>query len=95
MNTDRLMTLIQAPVISEKSTLAADNASQYVFRVVNDATKSEIKQAVELMFDVKVEKVNVANMKPKPKRFGTSYGQRKGWRKAYVKLAAGQDLDFV
>jgi large subunit ribosomal protein L23 len=94
MNQERLMKVLLGPVISEKSTLAADNHGQFVFRVTQDATKQEIGRAVELMFDVEVDDVRVLNVKGKRKRFGARSGQRPGWRKAYVRLKAGQDIDF-
>jgi large subunit ribosomal protein L23 len=94
MNKERLMQVLDGPVISEKSTIAADQNNQFVFKVVPDATKPEIKKAVEMMFDVKVENVRVVNIKGKQKRFGKIMGRRNGVRKAYVKLAAGSDIDF-
>lgn len=94
MNNDRLMQLLISPVISEKSTAAADSARQYIFRVLPDATKPEIKKAVELMFNVKVDSVRVINAKGKSKRFGRTMGRRSNSRKAYVKLAEGSDIDF-
>jgi large subunit ribosomal protein L23 len=94
MNKERLMQILLSPVVSEKSTIAADESRQFVFRVSQDASKPEIRKAVELMFDVKVEQVRVVNLKGKNKRFGAIQGQRKGSRKAYVKLAAGSDIDF-
>ncbi|MCP5418427.1 MAG: 50S ribosomal protein L23 [Chromatiaceae bacterium] len=94
MNNDRLMQLLISPVISEKSTAAADSARQYIFRVLPDATKPEIKKAVELMFNVKVDSVRVINAKGKSKRFGRTMGRRSNIRKAYVKLAEGSDIDF-
>ncbi|MCB1764064.1 MAG: 50S ribosomal protein L23 [Gammaproteobacteria bacterium] len=94
MNNDRLMQLLISPVISEKSTAAADSARQYIFRVLPDATKPEIKKAVELMFSVKVDSVRVINAKGKSKRFGRTMGRRSNSRKAYVKLAEGSDIDF-
>jgi large subunit ribosomal protein L23 len=81
-------------VVSEKSTIAADANRQFVFRVVSDATKPEIKKAVEMMFEVKVDNIRVVNIKGKTKRFGTIHGKRSGVRKAYVKLAEGSDIDF-
>jgi large subunit ribosomal protein L23 len=95
MNQERLMTLLLAPRISEKSQTVADRHNQMVFKVVKDATKPEIKHAVELMFDVKVKAVTVANVKGKRKRFGKFQGQRSDWKKAYVTLAAGQEIDFL
>ncbi|MCP4287286.1 MAG: 50S ribosomal protein L23 [Gammaproteobacteria bacterium] len=94
MNSDRLMQVLVSPVISEKSTMAADTSRQFVFRVLPDASKPEIKKAVELMFDVKVNAVKVVNIKGKSKRFGRLMGRRSGIRKAYVKLAEGSDIDF-
>jgi large subunit ribosomal protein L23 len=94
MNKDRLMQVLVSPVISEKSTIAADASRQFVFKVLPDASKPEIRKAVELMFDVKVEQVRVVNIKGKSKRFGTIMGRRNGVRKAYVKLAEGNDIDF-
>lgn len=91
---ERLFQIILAPVISEKSTMVADQHEQVVFRVVNDATKPEIKAAVEMLFKVQVESVQITNVKPKQKRFGRSTGWRKGWKKAYVALKPGQEIDF-
>lgn len=95
MNQERLMKVLVAPHISEKSTQVADANRQYVFRVLPDANKAEIKGAVELMLNVKVESVQVLNVKGKNKRFGQIQGRRSGWKKAYVKLEAGQDIDFL
>lgn len=94
MNKERLMQVLVSPVVSEKSSIAADAARQFAFRVAPDATKPEIRKAVELMFDVKVEQVRVVNTKGKAKRFGQMMGRRSDVRKAYVKLAEGQDIDF-
>ncbi|MGD9299576.1 50S ribosomal protein L23 [Thiohalocapsa sp.] len=94
MNQERLMKVLMGPVVSEKSTLAADNGGQFVFRVSTDATKREIGRAVELMFDVQVDNVQVLNVKGKRKRFGARVGRRPDWRKAYVRLKPGQDIDF-
>jgi large subunit ribosomal protein L23 len=94
MNKERLMQILLSPVVSEKSTSLADVDRQFVFRVSQDASKPEIRKAVELMFDVKVEQVRVVNIKGKNKRFGATQGKRKGSRKAYVRLAAGSDIDF-
>ena len=95
MNEERLMQVILAPVISEKSTRVADKHEQVVLRVAPDATKPEIKAAVELLFKVEVEAVKVANVKGKVKRFGRHFGRRDNWRKAYVCLKPGQELNFV
>ncbi len=94
MNRERLMQVLLSPIVSEKSTIIADTARQFAFRVAPDATKPEIHKAVELMFDVKVEQVRVVNIKGKTKRSGQIMGRRNGVRKAYVKLAAGHDIDF-
>jgi large subunit ribosomal protein L23 len=94
MNQERLMKVLLGPVISEKSTLAADSAGQFVFRVVPDATKREIGRAVESLFGVQVVGVQVLNVKGKGKRFGARRGRRSDWRKAYVRLKPGQDIDF-
>ena len=95
MNEERLYKLILSPVISEKSTQIADRHNQVVFHVVRDATKPEIKAAVELLFKVQVDKVRVANVKGKVKRFGRIFGSRANWKKAYVSLKPGQELNFV
>jgi len=94
MNIDRLMQVLVGPIVSEKSTIAADANRQFIFKVLPDASKPEIRRAVELMFDVKVENVRVVNTKGKSKRFGAIMGRRNGVRKAYVKLAEGNDIDF-
>jgi large subunit ribosomal protein L23 len=91
---ERLMTVIRGPHLSEKSHISAEN-NQVVFRVRHDATKAEIRQAVELLFEVDVDKVTVVNVKGKVKRFGRTLGRRADWKKAYVKLAEGSQLDFL
>ncbi len=91
----RLMNLVLAPVVSEKSTRVADRDRQYVFRVLDGATKPEIKAAVELLFKTKVESVTVANVKGKMRRFGRFSGRRRNWKKAYVRLAAGHEINFA
>jgi len=95
MNMERLHQIILAPVISEKSTSAADLANQVVFEVLPNATKPEVRQAVEYQFNVKVEDVQIVNVRGKVKRFGRSPGKRRNWKKAYVRLAEGQDIDFM
>ena len=95
MNEERLMKVLMAPHISEKSTIAADQNNQIVFKVATDATKPEIKKAVELLFDVKVNRVQVSNVKGKVKRFGAKMGRRNDWKKAYVTLQEGQEIDFL
>jgi len=94
MSQERLMKVLLSPVVSEKSAMVADKARQYAFKVVPDASKAEIRHAVELMFEVGVEQVRVANVKGKAKRFGAIRGRRSDWKKAYVKLKPGQDIDF-
>ena len=95
MNQERLMQVLLAPQISEKATWVADKHEQVIFRVVQDATKPEIKAAVELMFKVQVESVQVANVKSKEKRFGRFVGRRRNWKKAYVCLKPGQEINFA
>jgi large subunit ribosomal protein L23 len=92
---ERLMNVVLAPVVSEKSTLVADKNRQYVFRVADDATKPEVKAAIELLFKAKVQSVTVSNVKGKVKRFGRITGRRRNWKKAYVRLAAGQEINFA
>jgi large subunit ribosomal protein L23 len=92
---DRLMNVVLAPVVSEKSTFVADKHEQVIFRVLQNATKPEVKAAVELMFKVNVESVQIANVKGKKKRFGTHMGRRRNWKKAYVSLKPGQEINFA
>jgi large subunit ribosomal protein L23 len=94
VNEERLYQIILAPRISEKSSMVADKHQQFVFDVATDATKPEIKQAVEKMFEVEVASVQVVNAKGKVKRFGQTLGRRKDLKKAYVRLKPGQDIDF-
>lgn len=89
------MKVLLGPHVSEKSTRVGDLNNQVVFRVARDADKPEIKQAVEHLFEVKVESVNVVNVKGKRKRFGQIAGRRSDWKKAYVRLAPGEDIDFL
>lgn len=95
MNQERLMQVLLAPQISEKATWVADKHEQVIFRVASDATKPEIKAAVELLFKVQVESVQVSTVKGKQKRFGRSMGRRKNWKKAFVSLKPGQEINFV
>lgn len=95
MNQERILQVLLAPHISEKSTLVADANGQHVFKVLPGASKTEIKQAVEQLFEVKVAQVRVLNVKGKTKRFSNREGKRSDWRKAYVTLAQGQDIDFA
>jgi large subunit ribosomal protein L23 len=95
MNQERLMKVLVAPLISEKSARLADANNQVGFRVLPDASKPEIRAAVEKLFNVTVTNVQVSNMKGKVKRFGQITGKRSDWKKAYVTLAEGQDIDFM
>ncbi|NOQ76848.1 MAG: 50S ribosomal protein L23 [Methylococcaceae bacterium] len=92
---NKLANVLLAPVVSEKSTIAAEASNHFVFKVQKVATKLEIKKAVELMFDVEVDSVQVLNVKGKVKRFGRTLGKRSDWKKAYVKLKSGHDIDFA
>jgi large subunit ribosomal protein L23 len=92
---DRKMTVLLAPIVSEKSTTMAEKNNQVAFRVLQDATKQEVKAAVELFFKVQVESVNMVNIKGKQKRFGRFNGRRNNIRKAYVCLQAGQEINFA
>ena len=92
---ERLMTVLQGPLLSEKSTMSAEMHNQVVFKVRTDATKAEIRQAVELLFEVKVDGVQVLNYRGKLKRFGQTRGRRNNWKKAYVRLAEGSQIDFL
>ena len=94
-NAERLMTVLLAPVISEKATFIADKHSQVIFRVAPDATKPEVKAAVELMWKVEVDTVQISIVKGKEKRFGRYIGRRRGWKKAYVSLKPGQEINFA
>lgn len=94
-NEERLMQVLVAPQISEKATHVADKNEQVIFIVAPDATKPEIKAAVELLFKVQVESVQVANLKGKHKRFGRSMGRRSDVRKAFVCLKPGQEINFA
>lgn len=95
MKQERLLQVLLMPHVSEKSSMVAESNHQHVFKVLPNATKGEIKEAVEELFKVKVSQVRVLNVKGKVKRFGQREGNRSDWRKAYVTLAAGQDIDFA
>jgi large subunit ribosomal protein L23 len=95
MNQERLFKVLRAPHISEKATLVADQSNQFVFKVASDATKAEVKAAVEKMWDVKVKSVQTLLVKGKAKRFGRGMGKRSDWKKAYVSLQDGFDIDFL
>ena len=86
---------ILAPQITEKATFIADKYNQVAFKVRKNATKDQVKQAIELMFKVEVTAVNLLNMKGKTKRSGNNYGKRADWKKAYVSLKPGQEINFV
>jgi large subunit ribosomal protein L23 len=91
---ERILTVLQGPHLSEKSHIAAE-INQIVFKVRTDATKREIKAAVELLFEVSVESVQVMNYQGKQKRHGSTSGRRASWKKAYVRLAEGSQIDFL
>lgn len=89
------MTILRGPHVSEKSSIVAEKHNQAVFKVRPDATKDEIRRAVELLFEVSVDEVQVINCRGKIKRHGTNWGQRAAWKKAYVKLSEGSHIDFL
>lgn len=95
MSESRLLKVLVAPLVSEKTARIAERNRQYVFKVVGDATKPEIRQAVELLFNVKVTGVQVANMPGKARRFGQTIGKRSDWKKAFVTLTEGNDINFM
>ncbi len=92
---ERLLNILMAPQISEKATFVAEKNEQVIFRVASDATKPEVKAAVEMLFKVTVENVQISVVKGKQKRFGTFSGRRSDWKKAYVCLAPGQEINFA
>jgi large subunit ribosomal protein L23 len=94
VNREQLMSVLIAPHVTEKTSLAMQNHNQYTFRVRREATKTDIKKAVELMFDVKVAGVQVVNESGKQRRFGKIAGRTQDWKKAYVSLTAGQTIDY-
>lgn len=95
MNQERLLKVLLAPHISEKATIAVEKRNEYVFRVVSNATKLEVKSAIEILFNTKVECVRILNVRPKAKLFKGVEGKKKGWKKAYVTLQADQTLDMM
>ena len=95
MNQERLLKVLLGPLVSEKSTRLAEQSQQFAFKVLPDATKPEIKKAVEMLFDVNVKAVRVLNVKGKSKRFGRTLGRRSDWKKAYVRLQEGQEIDLM
>ena len=94
MNQERLFKVLLGPHITEKAASATGSATQVAFKVATDASKLEVKKAVEKLFEVKVEEVRVINVKGKTRRTRTGMGKRSDWKKAYVRLAEGQDIDF-
>jgi large subunit ribosomal protein L23 len=92
---EKLMQVLLGPHVSEKATALAEGGNQVVFKVRTDATKSDIRQAVEFLFEVKVQRVSVMRMPAKARRFGQRAGTRAAWKKAYVRLAPGQDINFM
>ena len=94
MNREQLMSVLIAPHVTEKTSLAMQNHNQYTFRVRRDATKTDIRKAIELMFDVKVAGVQVVNEPGKTRRFGRATGRTQDWKKAYVSLSPGQTIDY-
>ena len=95
MNQERLLKVVLAPHMSEKAAIAMEKNGEYVFHVGKDASKPEVKEAVELLFKTKVQKVRILNVKSKPKRFGQVQGTSKAWKKAYVTLRDGERIDFA
>ena len=95
MKEERLHQVLLRPIVSEKSTTRAEKHNQVVFEVLQDANKVEVRRAVEKLFDVNVESVQLINVRGKVKRFGKTPGQRSNWKKAYVRLGKGQDIDFL
>ncbi len=95
MNQERLLKVILSPHISEKATIGAEKRNEYVFEVVDCATKPEVKDAIEHLFNTKVKTVRIVNVRPKKKLFRGFDGKRKGWKKAYVTLQADQKLDIM
>jgi large subunit ribosomal protein L23 len=95
MNDQRIMNILLGPHITEKAAIVGESSNQYVFQVATNATKPEVKQAVEKLFEVEVDAVRVVNVKGKTKRTGARVGRRKNWRKAYVRVKSGQTIDFA
>ena len=95
MSNNRLMQVLLSPRVTEKTTRVGEQSNQYVFRVVTDAVKSEVRDAVEMLFDVNVESVRIVNVKGKNKSFRNRQGKRSDWKKAYVRVQEGQAIDFL
>ncbi|QDI04451.1 MULTISPECIES: 50S ribosomal protein L23 [Xanthomonas translucens group] len=95
MSNEKIFSVLRAPRVSEKTARLQELSNQYVFEISSEATKADVKAAVEQLFDVKVESVNVLNVKGKNKSFRSRSGRRGDWRKAYVRLAEGQSIDVT
>jgi large subunit ribosomal protein L23 len=95
MSQDRLFSVLLGPIVSEKSTMIGEKHEQVAFRVLHDATKLEVKAAIEMLFKVQVDSVQILNQKGKQKRFGRFEGRRSNVRKAYVRLKPGQEINFA
>lgn len=95
MNQERLLKIIVSQHISEKATIKAEKNNEYVFQILENATKPEVKDAIEFLFNTKVKSVRIVNVRPKKKLFRGVEGKRKGWKKAYVTLQADQKLDVM
>lgn len=95
MNKERILTILRAPHVSEKASKSSNGYRQYAFKVAKDACKFEIREAVEKLFDVKVKKVRVCNVKGKQVRFGRMLGSRNDWKKAYITLEQDQEIDIA
>ena len=95
MSNNRLYQVLLSPRVTEKTTMVGESSNQYVFHVINDASKSEVKGAIELLFDVNVEAVRIVNVKGKSKAFRQRPGKRSDWKKAYVRVQEGQVIDFL
>ena len=95
MNQERVFQVLVGPHVSEKAAIVADDANQYVFKVAVDATKAEIREAVQTLFKVDVNKVTTANVKGKVKKHARGVTRKKNWKKAYVTVAQGQEIDYM
>ena len=95
MNQERLLKMLLSPHVTNKTYEVAERSSYVVFKVVTDATKKEIKKAVEMLFEVQVEDVKTVNVKGKSRRFGRIEGRTKDWKKAYIRLAEGHNINFI
>lgn len=95
MSQERLLKVILAPHVSEKASVGLEKNNEYVFQVLDNANKAEVKDAIEMLFNAKVKSVRIVNVRPKKKMFRGIEGKRKGWKKAYITLAAGQKLDIM